>query len=200
MADNILNFNLNNPAFYGILIRFVINLIFLIILIRGVYFRYTKKEKFVFTFFLMGIMVFFITSLLNSVFMQFAYAFGLFAVFTILRFRTRNFSLKDMSYIFTVIGISMINSLEMKGFPMLGVVIFDIIIVISAIILEKFSLKNNTATHSIVYENLEMLKSAKKQKLIKEISDLTGKDVLKVKIRKIDFKDKVALLDIYYRE
>ncbi|MCJ7449194.1 MAG: DUF4956 domain-containing protein [Bacteroidales bacterium] len=200
MADNILNFNLNNPAFYGIMIRFVINLIFLIIIIRGIYFRYSKKEKFVFTFFLMGIMVFFITSLLNSVFMQMAYAFGLFAIFAILRFRTRNFSMKDMSYIFTVIGVSLINSLEMKGFPMLGVVIFDIIIVISAIILEKFSIKNNTVTHSIIYENLEMLKSAKKQKLIKEISDLTGKDISRVKIRRIDFKDKVALLDIYYKE
>jgi len=200
LKENILNFNLNNPAFYGVLIKFVINLIFLIIIIRGVYFRYTKKEKFAFTFFLLGIMVFFITSMLNSVFMVMAYAFGLFAIFTILRFRTRNFSLKDMSYIFTVIGISLINALEMKGFPFVGVMIFDTIIVILIIILEKFSIINNTTTYTIVYDNLEMLKSAKKQKLLKDISDLTGKDILRVKIRRIDYIGKVALLDIYFRE
>jgi len=198
MSDNF--FNLNNPDFYGILIRFVIHLAFLIILIRGIYFRYSKKEKFVFTFFLMGITVFFITAMLKSVWIEIGMAFGLFAIFAILRFRTRNFSLKDMSYIFTVIGISVINSLKLVEFPVLGVFIFNIIIIISAIILEKFSVNNNTTTHSIVYQNLELLKSAKKQRLLKDVSELTGKEILRVKIRRIDFRKKVAFLDIYYKD
>ncbi len=123
MSDNF--FNLNNSDFLGILVRFVINTFFLIILIRVIYFRYSRKEKFLFTFFLMGITVFFITSMLKSVFIEFGMAIGLFAIFAILRFRTRNFSLKDMSYIFTTIGISVINSLKLTGFPVLGVVIFQ---------------------------------------------------------------------------
>ena len=182
------------------MIRFVINLIFLFILIRGIYFKYTKKEKFLFTFFLMGITVFFISSMLKSVFIEFGMAVGLFAIFAILRFRTRNFSLKDMSYIFTTIGISVINSLKLVGFPLLGVIIFNAIIVISAIILEEFSIKNNTVTHSIIYEDVELLKSAKKQKILKEISALTGKEILRIKIRRIDYKNKVALLDISYKD
>ena len=198
MPDNY--FNLNHPDFYGIMLRFVLNTIFLIILIRGVYYRYTKKEKFLFTFFLMGIMVFFITSMLKAGFLEFSMALGLFAIFTILRFRTRNFSLKDMSYIFTVIGISVINSLKFVGFPLLGVIIFNIIIIVSAIILEVFTLKNNTETHSIIYEDLEMLRTSKKQKLLKIFSNLTGKDVLNYKIRRINYKSRSALLDIYYRE
>jgi hypothetical protein len=198
MPDNL--FNLNNPDFFGIMIRFVINLIFLFILIRGIYFKYTKKEKFLFTFFLMGITVFFISSMLKSVFIEFGMAVGLFAIFAILRFRTRNFSLKDMSYIFTTIGISVINSLKLVGFPLLGVIIFNAIIVISAIILEEFSIKNNTVTHSIIYEDLELLKSTKKQKILKEISALTGKEILRIKIRRIDYKNKVALLDISYKD
>ncbi len=198
MPDNF--FNLNNPDFYGILIRFVINLTFLFILIRGIYYRYSKKEKFLFTFFLMGITVFFITSMLKSVFIEFGMAVGLFAVFAILRFRTRNFSLKDMSYIFTTIGISVINSLKLVGFPVLGVIIINTTIVISAVILEEFTIKNNTVTYSIIYDDLELLKSTKKQKILKEISALTGKDILKVKIRRIDYKNKVALLDISYKD
>ena len=198
MPDNF--FNLNNPDFFAILLRFVINTVFLIILIRVIYYRYSKKEKFLFTFFLLGITVFFITSMLKSVFIEFGMAVGLFAVFTILRFRTRNFSLKDMSYIFATIGISVINSLKLVGFPVLGVVIINIIIVISAIILEEFTLRNNTVTYSIIFEDLELLKTAKKQKILKEISELTGKEILRFKIRRIDYRDKVAIVDIFYRD
>ncbi|MCX6261161.1 MAG: DUF4956 domain-containing protein [Bacteroidia bacterium] len=198
MPDNF--FNLNNPDFFGILIRFVINLAFLYVLIRVIYFKYSKKEKFLFTFFLMGITVFFISSMLKSVFIEFGMAIGLFAIFAILRFRTRNFSLKDMSYIFTAIAISLINSLKLVGFPVLGVVIFNIIIIITAILLEEFALKNNTTTFSIIYEDLEMLKSAKKQKILRELSTLTGKEILKFRIRRINYKNKVALLDISYKD
>jgi hypothetical protein len=198
MPDNF--FNLNNPDFFGILLRFCINLVFLIILIRGIYFRYSQKEKFLFTFFMMGITVFFITSMLKSVFIEFGMAVGLFAVFAILRFRTRNFSLKDMSYIFTTIGISVINSLKLVGFPVLGVIIFNSLIVLGAIILEEFTLRNSTITHNIVYEDLELLKTAKKQRILKELSALTGKEIIRYKIRDIDYKKKVASMEISYKE
>jgi len=198
MPDNF--FNLNNPDFFGILIRFLINMAFIFVLIRVVYFRYSKKEKFLFTFFMMGITVFFVSSMLKSVFIEFGMAVGLFAIFAILRFRTRNFGLKDMSYIFTTIAISLINSLKLIGFPVLGVVIFNIIILIAAIILEEFALKNNTTTFSIIYEDLELLKSAKKPKMLKELSELTGKEILKYRVREIDYKKKVASIDISYKD
>jgi hypothetical protein len=198
MPDNL--FNLNHPDFFGILFRFVINTLFLFILIRIVYFRYSKKEKFLFTFFLLGITVFFITSMLKSVFIEFGMAVGLFAIFTILRFRTRNFSLKDMSYIFATIGLSVINSLKLVGFPFLGVVIFNIIIIIAVIVLEEFTLRHNTTTFTIIYEDLELLKTDKKQKILREISFLTGKEIIRYRIREVDYKDKVAKLDITYRD
>ena len=198
MPDNF--FNLNNPDFFGILIRFVINMAFIFVLIKEIYFRYSKKEKFLFTFFMMGITVFFVSSMLKSVFIEFGMAVGLFAIFAILRFRTRNFGLKDMSYIFTTIAISLINSLKLVGFPVLGVIIFNIIILIAAIILEEFALKNNTTTFSIIYEDLELLQSAKKPKMLKEFSILTGKEILKYRVRKIDYKRKVASIDVSYKD
>jgi hypothetical protein len=149
---------------------------------------------------MMGITVFFITSMLKSVFIEFGMAVGLFAVFAILRFRTRNFSLKDMSYIFTTIGISVINSLKLVGFPVLGVIIFNSLIVLGAIILEEFTLRNSTITHNIVYEDLELLKTAKKQRVLKELSALTGKEIIRYKIRDIDYKKKVASMEISYKE
>jgi len=198
MPDNF--FNLNNPDFYGAMLRFAIHLVFLILLVWGVYFRYSKKEKFVFTFLMMGIAVFFITSMLKSVWIDMGMAFGMFAVFAILRFRTRNFSLKDMSYIFTIIGLSVINSLKLVGFPVLGIIIFNILIISAAAILERITARHNVINHTIVYENLELLKSDKNHKVLKDISDMTGKEILKYKVRKINFKKQVAEIDIFYKE
>jgi signal transduction histidine kinase len=193
-------FCLNNPTFEGIIWRFGIDIVFLFILIRIIYFRYTKKPKFLFTFFLMGIMVFFICSMLGTVFLDMTFAFGLFAVFSILRFRTRNFSVKDMAYTFTTIGVSLINSLKVLKFPLLGTLIINIIIMVSAVMLEEFLAKHRTESHSIIYEKLGLLKPDKKEKLLEDVSLLTGKAVLKIKIRRIDYKRKTALLDIYYRD
>jgi hypothetical protein len=198
MFENI--FNLNNPNFLGIVVRFAINLIFLFCLIKLVYYKYSRNEMFLFAFFLMGIMIFFIGSVLNAVFLEIGMAVGLFAVFTILRLRTTNVSIKDMAYMFTTIGLSVINSLKMVGFPLLGVVIINLIIIGSAYLLEEFLVKNSSESHSIVYRNLEMLRSNKKQKLLKDLSELTGKDVIKVKIRRVDYRAETALLDIYYKE
>jgi hypothetical protein len=198
MFDKI--FDLTNPNFLGIMIRFIINLFFLYILVRLVYFRYSRKEMFVFAFFLMGIMIFFIGSMLNAVFLEIGMAVGLFAIFTILRLRTTNVNIKDMAYMFTTIGMSVINSLKLVGFPLLGVFIINAIIITSAYILEEFIIKNSSESHSIVYRNLEILRSNKKQRLLKDISDLTGKEVLKVKIKRVDYRSDTALLDIFYKD
>ncbi len=198
MFDNL--FNLNNPNFLSILVKFVLNLVFLFLLIKVVYYRYSKKEMFLFAFFLMGIMIFFIGAMLNAVFLEIGMAVGLFAIFTILRLRTTNVNIKDMAYMFTTIGLSVINSLKMVGFPLLGVVIINILVILSVFILEEFLVRNSSESYSIVYRNLEMLKANKKQKLLRDISDLTGKDVIKVKIRRVDYRSQVALLDIFYRE
>lgn len=189
-------FSLNNPTFLSIAWRFVINLVSLIILIRYIYFRYSRKEKFSFAFFLMGILTFFITSVLNSVFLQMAGAFGLFAVLGILRMRTRNFGIKDMAYTFATLGISVINALNILKFPLLGVLIINFVILFSAYLLELFVIKNRSVRLSITYENLDLLRPEKKQKLLRDVSELTGKEVLKVKIRSINYKRKFALLDI----
>jgi len=198
MIDNV--FNLNNPNFLGIMIRFVINLIFLFCLIKLVYYKYSRNEMFLFAFFLMGIMIFFIGSILNAVFLEIGMAVGLFAVFTILRLRTTNVSIKDMAYMFTTIGLSVINSLKLVGFPLLGIIIINAIIIVSAYLLEGFLIKNSSESYSIVYRNLELLRSNKKQRLLKDLSELTGKEIIKVKVIRVDYRSEIAVLDIYFKE
>lgn len=208
-------FDLNSPLFWAIIERFVINLVFLFLLIRVVYYRYSNKPRYAFSYFLMGIVIFILGSMLpivfNSAMGQLGMAIGLFAIFTILRFRTRNLNIKDMAYIFTVIAISAVNSLEWSKFPTLGIFIFNLIIILSAFILEmllvrktkktkktKKASKEKFSTHPIVYDNMEMLKPQNKDELIKNVAEISGLDVKKVKIKKVDYKNKVAIIDIFY--
>jgi len=189
----------NSPSVWGILIRFAITLVFLFVLIAVIYFRYSKKEKFLFTFFLIGIIVFFICSMLKGVDIAIGMGLGLFAIFTILRFRTRNFSLKDMAYIFTVIGISVINSVNVPGFPFFGFLIINSVIVLAAFIPEEFMRKNSFDKQSINYDNIELLKPGNRHKLIKDLSSRTGQIILRIKILKVDLKKETAELEIFFR-
>jgi hypothetical protein len=208
-------FNLNSPQFWTIIEKFIINLVFLFLLIRIVYYRYSRKGIYVFSLFLMGIVIFILGSMLPIVFNSFTgqlgMAIGLFAIFTILRFRTRNLNVKDMAYFFTVIAISAVNSFEWKDFPLLGIFIFNIIIILSAFISEilvariarkdkkdKKDKKVKYNTHPIIYDNLEMLKPQNKEALIKNVTEITGLDVKKVRIKNVDYKNKTSILDIFY--
>jgi len=190
----------HSPTVWGILIRFALNLISLLILIQILYFRYSKKEKFMFTFFLIGIIVFFICALLKDIGMGMGLGFGLFAIFSILRFRTRNFCVKDMAYIFTTIGISVVNSMSMQEVPIFGYLIINSIIIVSVFILEEHLRKNNFSKYSVSYDNLDLLKPGSNNKLIKDLSSRTGHTILRVKVRNLDLKKEVAQLDVYFKD
>jgi hypothetical protein len=198
MTEN--SFILSSDSEWGILLRFSINMVFIIILVWVIYFRYTKKEKFLFTFFLIGIVVFFVSSIMRRVDIGLGLAFGLFAIFGILRFRTRNFSLKDMSYLFATIGISVINALGMMVLPLTGILVINVIILIAAFVLEKILCNNTFMKHSIVYDKLDLLKPENQNKLYKDISSRTGRAILRINIEKIDYKRDTADLDIYFKE
>jgi hypothetical protein len=198
MADNF--FNLNIGDFWGVMLRFAITLIYLFILIRIIYFRYSRNVMSLFIFFLMGIVIFFIGTMMHVVYFEIGMAFGLFAIFHILRFRTRTFSVKDMSYMFTTIGLSLINSLQLIKFPLLGLLIFNSMIVLSAFLLELYLEKFKSDSYIIIYENLELLKSDKKQKVLNDLRNLTGKDIFRFKIESVNYKTKAARLEIFFKE
>jgi len=192
-------FNLNEGDFWQVMIRFGITLIYLFFLLRVVYFRYSKNEMSFFIFFSMGIMIFFLGTMMHVVYFEIGMAFGLFAIFHILRFRTKTFPVKDMSYMFTTIGLSLINSLQLVKFPLLGLLIFNTLIIISAYLLELYLSKHKVESYYLIYDNLELLKSDKKQKILNDLSDISGKDIIKFKILSMNCRSKVARLEIFYR-
>lgn len=185
---------------WSILIRFLINLVVLFILVRLIYYRYTKKEEYLFSFFMMGIIIFLICSLLETVDIQLGMALGLFAIFAILRFRTINYTAKDMTYIFSVIGVSLINSQANIPPPVIGAIVVNSIIIISAFVLEIFLQKKARSSHIIIYNNLDFLKPANINELLKDLSLHTGQEIEKVKIRKIDIGKCNAEVEVFYKD
>lgn len=127
-------------------------------------------------------------------------ALGLFAVFAILRFRTVNYTVKDMTYTFTIIGISVVNSQANIPPPVAGAIIFNSIIIITAFLLEIFLLKKTHASMIINYHKPELLKPSFKKELIKDLSDETGQQIDKVIIRKMDVGKKNAELEIFFMD
>src|SRR6187455_1772926 len=122
-------------------LRLLIDVISMIILVRFIYFRIYRKKDYLFTFFLFNIIIFIITYLLNKVDMSMGAAFGLFAVFSMLRYRTENISAKDMTYLFIVIALGLISAVN-KGTFVETIVINLIILVVAYIMDANWFMKN----------------------------------------------------------
>ena len=121
---------------WGILLRLAIDVVVLYIIIYLIYSRFSKRRDFIFPLFLMGIMLFLICILLRRSEMQMGMALGLFAIFSIMRFRTENLATKNMAYLFTVIGVSVINAMFDFPHPVRGTIMVNIIIILSVFLLE----------------------------------------------------------------
>jgi hypothetical protein len=133
---------------WGVLLRLAINLAVLFVIIYLIYARFTKRRENVFPFFLMGIMIFLICNLLKNVEMHMGMALGLFAIFSIIRFRTENLVTKNMAYLFTVIGVSVINAMFEFPHPIRGTILINLIIILTVLLLEIAFSKFGTDTLS----------------------------------------------------
>lgn len=180
--------------------RFGFNLLVLFVLIRMIYYRFSKKAEYLFSFFLMGIIIFLLCSLLSTVDIHLGMALGLFAIFAILRFRTINYTTKDMTYTFTVIGISVINSQANIPPPVVGALIVNAAILAAALVLELFVRKNSLSTFHFVFNNPAMLNPEVRPQLLKELSLQTGLTIEKVRVIKVDSVKGNAELEVSYRD
>ena len=181
------------------LIRFVLHIISLIILVRVLYYEFRNEgvPEFLFAFFLLGIIVFLICTALEMVQVELGFALGLFALFGILRFRTQSIPVREMTYLFLVIGIGMVNSLVEFLNPIEGIIVLNSLIIIPAWLLEVFLCKNNVKQKEIIYDKIEDLALTEKE-LLEKISNLTGFRIKKINILKIDYTRNVIIMDVFY--
>ena len=183
--------------------RFIIDLISVFILIRFIYFKVNKHRELFFTYFVFNVIIFLMCFFLNKVKLSMGAAFGLFAVFSMIRYKTEDLSIKDMSYLFLVIAIGLMTAvikLEDIAYYYEFIIIISIngFILLLTYLLESNVLMRSEYTQNITYENLELIKLEKRAELIIDLELKTGLKINRISIGKIDFSKQTATLKIYY--
>jgi hypothetical protein len=185
--------------------RFLIDITSVFILTRLVYYRIYKRSDLFFTFFIFNVVIFLICFLLNKVELSMGAAFGLFAVFSMLRYRTEDISIKDMSYLFLVIAMGLIAAVtkikdtsDVYEYLFLGLI--NLIIIAIAFVFDTAILFKKEVVKTITYGNLDLIKKEKQSELMEDIKNRTGILVQRISIGKIDFSKDSAQIKIYYYE
>lgn len=189
-----------DTSLWNLLIRFFLNLIVLFILVGLIYYKFSKKENHLFSYFLIGIMIFLICAILGTKELKMGTALGLFALIAIIRFRTVQYSAKDITYVFIIIGISVINSQANIPPPVLGAVIINVSILLITYFLEIFLQKKSLSKLSVTYNNLELLKPGRENDLYSDLAMHTGQEIRRVTIQKINIDKCNAELEVYFKK
>ena len=186
--------------FYKMVIKLFINVIFLTGIIKFTYYKYSKNKEYLFTFYLIGIVVFFLCFTLKKYEFDLGMALGLFAIFGILRYRTTPIDVKEMTYLFVVIGISVMNALSNKKMSYIEILTANTIILLSVYYFARFSNHNTILTKKIIYETIENIQPDNHDKLKEDIQTRLGVQVVNIEIGNINFLRDTAVITVYYKK
>lgn len=179
--------------------RFSLNLVVILIIVRWLYFSTTKRKDYLFTYILISSIVFLLCYLLANVMLQVGFALGLFAIFGIIRYRTTTMPIKEMTYLFLIIGISVINSLSDITTSIPGIIFANLVIILITFGLEKKWLMKHISSKSITYEKINLIKPENHQELLNDLQLRTGiSRISRVEIGEIDLLRDVCYLTIYF--
>ena len=185
--------------FYKMVIKLFINVIFLTGIIRFIYYKYSKKKEYLFTFYLIGTVVFFLCFTLKKYELDLGMALGLFAIFGILRYRTTPIDVKEMTYLFVVIGISVMNALSNKKMSYVEILSANSIILLVVYFFERFYNQNMVLKKDIIYETIENIHPENHDKLKEDIQQRLGIQIVKLEIGDINFLRDTAEITVYYK-
>ena len=184
----------------NLIIRFGFNLSVAFIIIKLIYQRDHNNNDFVFTYFMFNSLIFFFASILGSITINMGFAFGLFAVFAILRYRTDPIPIKEMTYLFIVITIGVINALSGDEVSFAALLFTNSALVGLTYFLEKYWQKNLLASITIDYDKIENVKPENHEALLADLKERTGLNIQDFKFFKMDFLRDTARIMIYYKE
>lgn len=189
-----------SPLFTNLITRFSFNLFIAFIIIKLIYHRNHKGNDFVFTYFMFNSLIFFFAYILGNLDVNIAFGFGLFAVFAILRYRTNPIPIKEMTYLFIVITIGVINALSKNETAYVEVLFANAAIVILTFVLEKYWESNILYSKTLVYNELINLRPENRQILMQDLIEKTGLDIISCKVGRINLIDNRSNIKIYYKD
>ncbi len=187
----------DGPSLWQMLFRFTINIAVCWLIIGVFYFRKSKRRDYYFTFMMFSITVFFLIFLMDNVKVQIGFALGLFAIFGMIRYRTETIPIREMTYLFVTIGISVINGLAMTvSYTELAITNF--LIAFSVWIFESIHKKSHLESKIIIFDKIELAHASREQELIDELIRRTGLDVKRVEVGHIDYLKDIFYVKVFY--
>tara|TARA_B100000902_G_C27214141_1_gene866058 strand:- start:128 stop:769 length:642 start_codon:yes stop_codon:yes gene_type:complete len=188
----------DSEDFFRLVLKTFFNLSVVLIIARGIYYPLTKNKDYLFTYLLISLTVFVLCVLLDDVKLQLGFALGLFAIFGIIRYRTDPIPIKEMTYLFLVIGVSVVNALANKKISHTELLFANAVIIFVTYGMERLWLLKHESRKNIVYEKIELIVPDKKDELLDDLKQRTGIDIIRFEIKRIDFLRDVANICVYY--
>lgn len=179
-------------------IRAAIDFIAVVVLVSLIYYPKHKNKDFIFTFVLFNVINFMICYLLGSAKIKIGFAFGLFAIFSIIRYRTIVVSIKDMGYFFVCVALGMLNSLASVQDNFKTLIICNVVILLLTFILERLDFIKNENAKEIVYDKITLIKPEFRTELLADLNERTGLKIHRIDVVSIDYLKDVALLKAYF--
>lgn len=193
-------FNLTwfDKDFYTLLLRLSINLVFMTIIIRYLYYPITKRKDYLFTYYLIGLTTFFLCFGLKKLDIDTGMGLGLFAIFGIIRYRTDAIEIKEMTYLFLIIGVSVVNSLASNKISVAEMAVINFSVVGVTYGLEYMWLVKHLTRKTIIYERIDLIVPDKYEEMKADIEKRTGLTLNRFEIGKINFLDDTAQVRLFY--
>lgn len=192
-----LNEFIDGPDTLRLVFRLAITLFFTAWVIKGSYSRRYRSSDHVFTFWLFSVVTFSIAFLLRKVPMELGFALGLFAVFGVLRYRTESIAIKDLTYLFVVIGLSLVNSLANKKISLAELLVVNTVIAGGAYLLEG-AWKKREAVLRLTYDRVDQLAPHKRAELIAELSTRLDLRLTRVTVHEVDLLRDTAAISVFF--
>jgi hypothetical protein len=181
-----------------LLLRFGINFVSAFILIGLIYYPLHRQKDYLFTFMLINVLIFFICALLSTSKLKLGFAFGLFAVFSMMRYRTVTVPVKEMGYFFVSVAMAVINALASPEDYYLLLIGPDVLMLLLVLILDRYVTISHENVKEVIYERIELIKPERRAELLQDLTARTGLPVHRVEIVHINFLRDVATINMYY--
>ncbi|MED5336284.1 MAG: DUF4956 domain-containing protein [Bacteroidota bacterium] len=182
-----------------IALHFAANLISCWIIVRMIYQSKATRRDFVFTFTMVSASVFLLCRMLSGVELDLAFALGLFAIFGIIRYRTNPVPIREMTYLFLVIAMAVMNALAPMSMDLLDVAMGNGLLWAIAFILERLLFVEHLVTKRVVYDRIELLQEGRREELRKDLGERIGEKVERMEIGNVDLLRETAVIKVSYR-
>lgn len=197
LSGNEVETAIQSSGLWDLLYHFGFNLLFVVGIIHFLYFRRSRRADYYFTFALISISIFLMIFLLGSVKIKIGFALGLFAIFGIIRYRTESMPVREMTYLFVIIAMSVINALAIDT-DWLTLSVVNLIFVISCILGEQTSKLKHNACKYVKYDRIDLILPSKYEEMKADLEARLGVKIIKVDVGTVNFLKDMALLKVYY--